>query len=200
MSWNPPEQGEFAARIQGSDTGFFEQYPQLWKKVRRMRRDEVDRNENGMVVRHFILGVRLWWVGSSCKISSLEFSFRGIAWQVGIPLCSARNNMQDSHQSLKGSFSDIELSRSRVTHVLLKLQVNDGEVDSKMLQDRPCCCRGGGRKTYTKVIVSLWTLAWGISCVHVLALWRLFLKETQLLWKENLTPASTKLHRIAAWG
>lgn len=62
------------------------------------------------------------------------------------PVGRAGCSEQDSHQTLQGSLSDIELPGSRMAHVLLKLQVNDGEVDNERQWDRGYC-RGDERKT-----------------------------------------------------
>ena len=75
---------------------------------------------------------------SQDAVGSGVFQDQGMAWPVG----GAKCRKQDSHQALQGSVHDIELPGSRVTHFLLKLQVNDGEVDAERHQDRACSCRG----------------------------------------------------------
>lgn len=124
--------------------------------------------------------------------------FQEFLWQVGMTytcVCGIRHSEQDSHQALQNSLRDIEFPGSRATHVVLKCQVSDGEVDSKMHQDRGCCCREGGGKTHTNTIVFLWTWTWSIICV-VLHRGESSSRKHMFSWKADPTPASNKLQRM----
>jgi hypothetical protein len=82
--------------------------------------------------------VGLIFLGLS-DVGRVGFSSMGVAqvwwvWlrSVGRAVCSGWS----SHQALQDSLCGVELPGSRMTHVLLIVQVKDGEVDDERHQER----------------------------------------------------------------
>lgn len=78
-----------------------------------------------------------------------EFCFGRRGREVGGACTCGRG----SHQVLQDSLRGVELPGTGATHDLLKVQVSDGDVESKGHQRRTSACSRGGRETPTEPTV-----------------------------------------------